>query len=265
MKQRIITGVIGAAIFLTMVFVGGLPFTLFILALATVGLYELLRMKNIPLFSFIGIVSLCLMWLLLLPRQTIQISFLFEWEKIDVFLFLLFLLLMFMVISKNKITFDEVGFVIVSSLYVGFGFHYLVETRNIPEIGLALVFFVIFLIWSTDSGAYFIGRKFGKRKLWPEISPKKTVEGSVGGIATAFVIGSILQFWLQLFSSVWTFIFVILVVSVSGQIGDLIESAIKRHYGVKDSGNLLPGHGGVLDRFDSLIYVFPLLHLLHLI
>lgn len=265
MKQRIITGVIGAAIFLTMIFVGGYPFTIFIIMLATIAMSELLKMKEIPLFSFFGIFSTFLMWLLLVPNKWLDIPLLSHLTKVELFVFIIFLLLMITVISKNKLTFDEVGFVILSSVYVGFGFHFLLATRQIPEIGMGLVFFVILMIWSTDSGAYFVGRKFGKRKLWPHISPNKTIEGSIGGIVTAFVIGIIIQWLFPIFTSTFTFIAVILIISIFGQIGDLVESAIKRHYGVKDSGNLLPGHGGILDRFDSLIYVFPLLHLLQLI
>lgn len=265
LKQRIITGIIGGAIFLTLLIIGGYPFTFFIIALATIAMYELLRMKKIPLFSFFGILSVFLMWLLLVPNDWFNVPFLSQFTKVELFALIILILLMITVISKNKFTFDEVGFVILSSVYVGFGFHFLIATRLISDIGLALVFFVIITIWSTDSGAYFVGRKFGKRKLWPDISPKKTIEGSIGGILTAFIIGIILQLIFNIFTSTLILLAVILVVSIFGQIGDLVESALKRHYAVKDSGKLLPGHGGILDCFDSLIYVFPLLHLLQLI
>jgi phosphatidate cytidylyltransferase len=138
-------------------------------------------------------------------------------------------------------------------------------TREIPETGLLLVFFVMFLIWTTDSGAYFVGRTLGKHKLWPDISPKKTIEGSIGGMIAAIIVGSIFHFIVPIFSSYFTALLFILVASIFGQLGDLVESALKRHYAVKDSGNVLPGHGGILDRFDSLIYVMPILHLLQLI
>ena len=130
--------------------------------------------------------------------------------------------------------------------------------------GLPLFFFVLFNIWATDSGAYFIGRALGKRKLWPEISPKKTVEGAIGGIASALVLTVIFQLIHPLFSFSEALLAAI-VIAVFGQMGDLVESALKRHYGVKDSGNILPGHGGILDRFDSLIFVLPILHVLQLV
>lgn len=265
MKQRVITGFIGAAIIISLVIIGGLPFTLFTLLLATVAMMELLKMKKIRPTSLVGFISLLFMWLLLVPTNWLEIPFLTHVSKVEIFIFMIFILLMGTVITKNKFTFDEVGFIILSSVYIGFGFHYLIVTRTIPENGLALVFFILFIIWSTDSGAYFVGRSFGKRKLWPEISPKKTVEGAIGGIISALIVGTIFQLVFPLFNSYLLLYGVIIVASVFGQMGDLVESALKRHYAVKDSGNVLPGHGGVLDRFDSLIYVLPILHLLQLI
>jgi phosphatidate cytidylyltransferase len=172
------------------------------------------------------------------------------------------LFLTYTVISKNRFTFDDVAYSMLSALYVGIGFYYFIETRI---EGLTYIFFALFIIWATDSGAYFIGRAFGKHKLWPEISPKKTVEGSIGGILSALLIAFIFSMFsdwnvpaLQLYGTT-------AILSIFGQIGDLVESALKRHYGVKDSGNLLPGHGGILDRFDSLLFVLPIMHFMHFV
>ncbi|WP_227935840.1 phosphatidate cytidylyltransferase [Alkalihalobacillus deserti] len=265
MKQRIITGVIGGAGFIIMVLLGGWVFSLFISILASVAMIELLKMKKITPLSLMGIVSLFSMWLLLVPNHWFELVVPLNFTKVEIFIFVILVLLMFTVITKNMFTFDQVGFVILSSVYVGFGFHYLIMTREIPEHGLYLVFFVLLLIWTTDSGAYFVGRKWGKNKLWPDISPKKTIEGSIGGIIAAIVIGTIFYSFFPIFSNYLTALLVIIVASIFGQLGDLVESALKRHYAVKDSGNVLPGHGGILDRFDSLIYVMPILHLLQLI
>ncbi|WP_209122355.1 phosphatidate cytidylyltransferase [Alkalihalobacillus sp. BA299] len=265
MKQRIITAVIAASIFIPLTVMGGLPFTLTIIFVASVAMIELLKMKKIPPFSFIGLASLILMWILLVPTSWLDLTILSHVTKVETFVFMILILLMTTVITKNKFTFDEVGFIILSSVYVGFGFHYLIMTRLGAENGLALVFFVLFIIWSTDSGAYFVGRKLGQRKLWPDISPKKTIEGSLGGIICAFVVGFAFQLIFPIFDSYIILGLVVLVASIFGQMGDLVESALKRHYAVKDSGNVLPGHGGILDRFDSLIYVMPILHLLQLI
>ena len=121
------------------------------------------------------------------------------------------------------------------------------------------------VIWSTDSGAYFVGRKLGKRKLAPKISPNKTVEGAVGGIIVSIFIALIIQAIAVPFDSLLHTTIVSLLVSITGQTGDLVESALKRHFGVKDSGKILPGHGGILDRLDSWIFVFICLKLFGLI
>ena len=127
------------------------------------------------------------------------------------------------------------------------------------------IVFALVVVWSTDSGAYFVGRKLGKHKLWPEISPKKTIEGFIGGIIIAIIAVVIFEMITQLEIQWWKLLVVTIIASIVGQLGDLVESAVKRHYGVKDSGKILPGHGGILDRFDSLLFVLPLLHFLHFV
>ncbi|MED3646201.1 phosphatidate cytidylyltransferase [Halalkalibacterium halodurans] len=264
MKQRVVTAIIFGLVFLTFVVVGGLPFTMFIIVVATIAMSELLKMKKIAPYSPMGAFSLLPMWMLLLPNDWFKVV-IPDFTKVEIFIFFILFLLLLTVLTKNTFTFDEAGFVILSSAYIGYGFHFLLLSREIPEIGLPLVFFVLFVIWATDSGAYFAGRAFGKHKLWPHISPNKTIEGSIGGIILAVIIGSLFYWIMPLFSSYGVALAVIVVASVFGQLGDLVESALKRHYAVKDSGTVLPGHGGILDRFDSLIYVMPILHLLHLL
>lgn len=127
---------------------------------------------------------------------------------------------------------------------------------------MSAIFFAAVIIWSTDSGAYFIGKSMGKRKLWPEISPNKTVEGFIGGIVTAVVLSLVFQAVTGFLPSYLLVMFITLLLSIFGQLGDLVESALKRHYHVKDSGTILPGHGGILDRFDSFLFVLPFLYLL---
>ena len=263
MKQRIITGAIALALFLPIVLLGGPLFTILIYIIAAVGLYEILRMKGIRIVSFAGVISLLLLFLLLLPSSiaddvlTVTSFTKMEWLFIGVFLFLIYTVLV-----KNRFTFDDAAFVIICTLYVGIGFYYFIETRN-HEQGLQYIIFALLVVWTTDSGAYFTGKKFGKHKLWPEISPNKTVEGFVGGIIWALITAFIIQWFSPLTSSYLVLTGITIAASIFGQLGDLVESAIKRQYNVKDSGNLLPGHGGILDRFDSLLFVIPLLHFLH--
>lgn len=258
MKQRIITAAVALALFVPLIIIGGLPFTITIFAIASVGLYELLRMKNLSIFSAGGFLSWLMLLVILLPSQwTEQTEQWIRLGKLQMIYVLVLLLLVYTVIVKNRSSFEDVAFSAVSALYVGIGFHYLIETRF---IGLEFIIYALLVIWSTDSGAYFVGRKIGKRKLWPEISPNKTIEGFYGGIASAVVITLLYNMLFPIADSYMMFIIVTIIASIVGQLGDLVESALKRFYDVKDSGTLLPGHGGIMDRFDSLLFVLPLLH-----
>ncbi|WP_243289846.1 phosphatidate cytidylyltransferase [Bacillus sp. FJAT-47783] len=259
MKTRIITAVVAAALFIPIVFVGGIPFTILIYLMASIGLFELLRMKKIALFSVPGFVSLFILWVLLFPTRYIELLNEINISKVGTVFLAVMFFLTYTVITKNKFTFDDVGFTIVATLYVGVGFYFFIETRDLQ---LEYIFFALLLVWATDSGAYFIGRSFGKKKLWPEISPNKTIEGFFGGVFSAIVIALIFQLVTNVLPSYGHVIFIAIFVSMFGQMGDLVESALKRHYHVKDSGTILPGHGGILDRFDSLLFVLPILYFL---
>lgn len=160
----------------------------------------------------------------------------------------------------GQYNYSDVVFPIASSFYIGIGFHNLILARM---DGLNKVLFALFIVWATDIGAYLIGRQMGRRKLLPRVSPNKTVEGFLGGIASAVVVGMIFLLVDKSLSAGYSFFVMFILIalfSVFSQFGDLVESAIKRHYGVKDSGKVIPGHGGIFDRFDGMIFVFPIMH-----
>ncbi|MFC4320149.1 phosphatidate cytidylyltransferase [Litchfieldia salsa] len=263
MKQRIITGIAAAAVFLPIVYIGGLAFTVLTFLMATIAIFELLRMKNIPIFSFPGVLSTLLLWIFLLPKEYSYVITDMGLTKIELALLAVLLFLSYTVVTKNKFTFDDVGFVSLTTIYIGLGFYYLIETRL--DLGLNYIFFALIVVWATDSGAYFIGRAIGKRKLWPDISPNKTIEGSLGGIFVAIIVALIYTTFVTLELTFVELVIVTIFLSVFGQLGDLVESALKRHYDVKDSGKLLPGHGGILDRVDSWLFALPILYYLLLI
>lgn len=125
--------------------------------------------------------------------------------------------------------------------------------------GLALLFLMLFIIWSVDSAAYFSGKYFGRRKLAPEVSPNKSVEGLLGGVIFAAFVALAYTYWI-LHSHYFSLLFAVAVMATIfiSVMGDLFESAVKRQAGVKDSGNILPGHGGILDRLDSLFAAAPI-------
>jgi phosphatidate cytidylyltransferase len=133
--------------------------------------------------------------------------------------------------------------------------------------GTALVLLPVLLTWATDIGAYMFGRTFGRKKLIPSISPGKTVEGAVGGLGVAIVVcllyvRFILMPFAQLGLTIQGAVLFAIVVSVAAQTGDLAESLLKREAGIKDSSRIIPGHGGILDRFDSLLFVMPIAFLM---
>ncbi|CDF03335.1 phosphatidate cytidylyltransferase [Streptococcus salivarius CAG:79] len=175
-----------------------------------------------------------------------------------------FLILAGTVLNSDHYSFDDAAYPIASAFYVGFGFQNLIAARM---DSWEKVLFALFIVWATDIGAYLFGRQFGQNKLLSKVSPNKTIEGSVGGILSAIIValifGLINHGVYAPHSFFWLLICTILF-SIFGQFGDLVESAIKRHFGVKDSGNLIPGHGGILDRCDSWIFVFPIMHFLGL-
>ncbi len=151
---------------------------------------------------------------------------------------------------------------IMATLYVGMLGGSLIRLRNdFPEsIGPKLVFFLVLVVWLGDAGAYYVGKRFGKHLLSPRISPKKTIEGLIGGIAVSVLTAVVIHFtFFQAFPLVHAIIAGI-ILSVAGVIGDLAESMWKRSAAVKDSGTLFPGHGGFLDRFDSVFYTTPILY-----
>ncbi|MGR3741691.1 phosphatidate cytidylyltransferase [Companilactobacillus sp. DQM5] len=268
MKQRIITAVIALAIFIPILIMGGFWIDFAAAALAYVGISEvyIMRKRIIVSFDFI-LTTLGVMAL------TVPITFYKGWlpssiSRLDILYIFSILLLLWTVFSKNKFNFEDAGVSIVSMAYIGTGFHYLAAIRNVNGTdfyGFKLLIFALLIVWITDSGAYFVGRAIGKHKLFPYISPNKTWEGSIGGTVIAVIIATIYAMYF-LPNIDFTYIIIIsIIASIAGQLGDLVESAYKRFYRVKDSGKILPGHGGILDRFDSMLIVLPLLHLFGLV
>lgn len=257
MKQRIITAVIALLAAVPIVWIGGLPFELVISVLGLIGFMEAMQMARINVMSPEALIGSAAMLGLLLPASYYAY---FRLTPLLLLSLCAFLLLIITVFSENKFSFERVGVVTLSALYVGLGGHYVIEIR---QEGFWTILFVLAISWITDSGAYFVGRAIGKRKLAPHISPNKSVEGAVGGVIAAVIFSWIYGLFYQPFQlDVIGMSVLTLFVSLAGQLGDLVESALKRFYQVKDSGNILPGHGGVLDRFDSTLFGAVACHLM---
>ncbi|MEK4756667.1 phosphatidate cytidylyltransferase [Macrococcus sp. FSL W8-0367] len=256
MKTRTITAIIAMAIFLPVVVYGKLPLLIMAYLLAIVALKEVLNMKNIKLYSLPGIISVVAICLIMLPEKSKLVALDYQ---VPFLILMSLIMLSYTVMSKNRFNFVDAAFCMLAVAYIGIGFMYFYETRN---NGLIYILFALLIVWVTDTGAYIFGRLFGKNKLWPEISPNKTIEGFVGGILSSTIIAIIFSINYDMPLSILPLILVTWLFSMFGQLGDLVESALKRHFDVKDSGNLLPGHGGILDRFDSFIFVLPLMNIL---
>ncbi|MDF2668281.1 MAG: hypothetical protein K0R67_587 [Paenibacillus sp.] len=261
MKQRIITGLLGAALFLAVLAWGGYAYGIFIMLLAIIGLYEYNRMNAMNPIGITAGVGMIGLILLLFPWQE-WTDWNPSWETLV--WVLLFALFTITVISKNKMQLDSVALLFVGVIYIGNGFHYMLLTRMLDN-GLYWTLLLCVCIALTDTGAYFTGRMLGRTKLWPSISPNKTIEGAVGGIVFAIAAAIGFSLYAPDLLSIGHAVKIGIVVGLVGQMGDLIQSAYKRIRNIKDTGSLLPGHGGVLDRFDSWLIVFPFVHLLTLL
>lgn len=251
MKIRILGALAAIAIFVPFLVAGGAWFAYFTLILGVIGVYELAKMKGIDFLGSIGVITSFALASILLPENYLQI--LVPMEAPQFIFYICGIILLTMTVYKHKsFNFVDAAVLMFGALYVGFGFRFLITMR---DMGLATLMYQLLVIWSTDTGAYFTGRFFGKTPLAPEVSPNKTIEGSIGGVVLALIVSSI---YIHLFNPIvgqvnhiWL---LTIIMSIVGQYGDLVESAYKRYFGVKDSGNLIPGHGGVLDRFDSMIF-----------
>lgn len=213
--------------------------------LAAIEFYRAVKISHVEPLTYFGIV-----WTLLLI-----ISPHCDWPYVNLFLLAtaVVLPLLWLLIRRKKGILASWTWTVIGIVYIGWLLSHLVALREL-EAGRDWVLFALFVTFASDSAAFFIGRAFGKQSLAPEISPKKTVEGAIGGIAGAVIMGLLLAMLLDLPISYLAATLLAITVSFFGQIGDLLESIFKRNMGIKDSGTAMPGHGGLLDRLDSVIF-----------
>ena len=266
--QRIVTAAIAIPILYVIFRIGGVIFLLFIMALVLTGQIEyqrLLQSRNLPYARGSGII-LSLLIAVAAYKGHVDFSLMFTLSVLLVFIFNLRK-------TGEESAIIRGGATLFGIVYLGWLLCHAILLRNIDargsigfyaenaqglaDPGFFFIFFTVACTFLNDTGAYFTGLKLGKRKIAPVISPGKTVEGTLGGVIVCIVTGLIVNYGFgSPLSSDWTILFAIFV-SAAAVFGDLVESAIKRGVGIKDSGAIVPGHGGVLDRFDSLIFVFP--------
>ena len=256
-KQRLITAAIALPLLiLLLIYASPAVFTFFVTLIVFAALFEFNRMGMKQdqsaiqwVAALVGAVIVPLFFLNLLAWLYLLLS--------GVFL----ILALYFLLRPGCLTrvHHHFGWICLGIIYVALLMGHLVLLRVLDD-GRQWIFLTLVVIMSCDTCAYVIGSRFGKRKLYPLISPNKSIEGAIGGVGGA-VLGALLSKFL-FFGSIglWPAVLVGALLGVVGQIGDLFESMLKRACAVKDSGNMIPGHGGILDRLDSLLFAFPLVY-----
>ena len=245
MKQRVISGVIVGLIALTSIYFGGLYYKAVVSFIAIWGSYELCKARKKPIN-----------WL----EYALMLSFIILlnifYHKALGLIIMLLILLIVLAIFDEKVDFEDAAVTFIESLILGFATY---QMLDIQAFNKWLFGYIVICALVTDVFAYFSGRYFGKHKLNPRVSPKKTIEGLIGGCLCGGIISFIYALCLDFFGLDVSFIVICsLTLPLVSEIGDLAFSLIKRHYGVKDFSNLIPGHGGILDRLDSLTFTLLL-------
>ncbi len=268
MKTRIITALVALCLFLPFLYFSDtLAFLVLIQLLAFVSTFELLRC--IKLDKRLGVAIPAYLTSLLVPYICRYEGKLYC-EKLEL-VFLVFFVMAFFMLSagvfyRGKVEISAIGTLVAMEMYVVFAVSSILLLRDL-RYGQYVYLLVFISSWVTDTGAYFVGKSIGRHKLIPEVSPKKTVEGAVGGFVTGVLFlvlyGAVIGATTYAIPQYWYLAIAGGVMSLVSMLGDLIASLLKRHYDIKDYGWLLPGHGGILDRFDSVFATAPFLFFLY--
>lgn len=274
MKNRVITSVaILAAMLTVVIFSEFIVYPLVLALLAVIATFEVLRVIGSHKISTLSIPAYLISAAFPLTAYFVDSNNSLEFLLIlaaVVFVYLVWLMGV-SVFSKGKIAFSKVSETLVGVTYVAVSFTSLSLIKYINhDFGVFLVVLVFVISWTCDTAAFAVGSLIGKHKLIPEISPKKTVEGAIGGVVFSALLCALYGLGLDLVIEKIqvNYLYLVLfgiILSVVSQLGDLIASLIKREYDVKDYGRIFPGHGGVLDRFDSVLAVSTILLILSIV
>ncbi|WP_250230190.1 phosphatidate cytidylyltransferase [Anaeropeptidivorans aminofermentans] len=261
MLKRIVTSIIGLPIVVLIIAYGGLPMKLLMVLISAIGMFEFYRAFNrgTKIENYISYLFIAIYYAFIdRLNSDILLMMLFSYMLLN---------LAFLVLNHSKMTPFDAAINVFGFLYIGFLLSSIYLTRVHPY-GRFLVWLIFTSAWGSDTFAYFTGITIGKHQFTPILSPKKTIEGVIGGILGAMLIGFLYAFVLTKTTNIGNEINAItLFVIMSGfgaafsVLGDLTASAIKRYTKIKDYGKLIPGHGGIMDRFDSIIFTAPVVYM----
>lgn len=280
MLKRIISALVGIIIGVSvLIFDNKFLYTAVLTFIGSVGVWELIHAVKCEKNNLLT--AICVGYSALIPTfMNLSVEFNFKRNLMVMsFVGFIFLLLLTLLLCHQKIRFEHITMCGCAAVVIPASLSCIMYVRYLPWYaeggffpGVFMIVYLLFCAWFGDSGAYFVGTFFGKHKLCPNISPKKTVEGFFGGVLT---VGIVVGIQVALYNEVilrlagvsdeykmnyFVLIPIGMLACVAGVLGDLTASVIKRQYDVKDFGNLMPGHGGVLDRFDSVLFVSPILY-----
>ncbi len=255
MKKRVLSAILMMIVFIPLLVIGGKAFALFMSLLAIMGLYELIHIREskkefpflMKLFAY-GMV----LFFALSHFKSIEFSYTMDY-RVVAFMIFAFLSPMVFVHDFKKYNLNDALFLIGSVLFIGLSFNLLIICRNYD---IMYIIYLLLITTITDTFALFTGMLVGKHKLCPIVSPKKTIEGLLGGVFIGTFVAT--AFYTTVINPSTSLVFVAIITAILalvGQLGDLVFSSIKRYYDKKDFSNLIPEHGGILDRLDSLIFV----------
>lgn len=256
-RKRVLSSVILLPLLILLIRYGGIIGFWLVVSLAIVlGTYEFYRMVEARQLTCYKIPGMILSWVVscsFLFQNITLISFTLAFACIGIVVYALF--------SPYPLSTSiiSVSTTVFGITYISWLLSHLVLLRGLEE-GQWLIFYLLLVIWAGDTGAFYIGSYMGRHKLAPVISPKKTVEGALGGLGASIVTSLIVKYWLL---PSWNYKQALILgslLAIMGQLGDLGKSIFKRDAGLKDSGNIIPGHGGILDRVDGLLFSTPVLY-----
>jgi len=244
------SALVGVPVILYLIWYGGLPLSVAVYIVALLGIFEMYR-----LFGKTG----ATVWM---PGAVLGGTLFVAAAHIDstgfqgaAFFITIAACLIYLISVYPSFRYSDLTATLFTSLYAGWLLSHLISLRNLPD-GFHYVLLVLIATWMTDTMAYFAGINLGRHRLAPALSPKKSVEGALGGVAGS-ILAALAVGIIKPEASIAHYAVIGLLVGIVGQAGDLAQSALKRMAGVKDSGSVIPGHGGILDRFDSLLVTAP--------